>query len=37
MTKLQEVYNLGQAIWLDFIARSSIDSGEKKTLLATSG
>jgi transaldolase/glucose-6-phosphate isomerase len=33
MTKLQELTNLGQAIWLDYIRRSFISSGELKALI----
>jgi transaldolase len=33
MTKLQEIANLGQSIWLDYIDRSFIASGELKKLV----
>jgi transaldolase len=33
MNKLQELNELGQSIWLDFIRRSFIDSGELKSLI----
>jgi transaldolase len=33
MTKLQHLSSLGQSIWLDFIRRSFVDSGELKKLV----
>ncbi len=33
MTKLHELANLGQAIWLDYIRRSFITSGELQALV----
>jgi len=33
MTKLQELPNLGQAMWLDYVSRSFIASGELKKLV----
>jgi transaldolase len=33
MTKLQELENLGQSIWIDYISRSFIASGELKKLV----
>lgn len=34
MTKLQQLAHLGQAIWLDYIRRSFIDSGDLQKLVA---
>jgi transaldolase len=33
MTKLHELSNLGQAVWLDFIRRSFVESGELQALI----
>ena len=33
MTKLHELANLGQSIWLDYISRSLITSGELQKLV----